>query len=219
MIDLRASARIEMDKTSEAVRVFPWEDARAYGLWLAQTYQMVNHSTRLVALAGAYTPIDKNELHARFVDHAKEERGHQLICIADLKALGKTLADFPCLFQSAAMYQIQYYWVQHRGAVSFFGYTLALECLAAAFGARVHDRVVRAHGESAARFLKVHSEADLEHTEMAFRALEKLSASERELVQENLELSANLYRSMLDEVRSRTEARGPQVLEQGKKAA
>ena len=50
--------------------------------------------------------------------------------ISDLKALGYSLEDFPATVQAQAMYQIQYYWIQNRGSASFFGYTLALECLA-----------------------------------------------------------------------------------------
>jgi hypothetical protein len=166
-------------------------------MWLVQTYNMVNHSTRLVALAGALTPLDHNNLHARFVDHSKEERGHQLICISDLKAIHHKLEDFPCLHASAAMYQIQYYWVEHRGAASFFGYTLSLECLAGAFGAELYRRTLAAHGPKATQFLKLHCEDDIEHTEKAFKALEALSTPDKDMILENLILSAGLYRTML----------------------
>jgi hypothetical protein len=201
MIDMRSCVREEMAQTKPIILEFPWEDPQAYALWLAQTYHMVNHSTRLVALAGALTPLDKNDLHARFVDHSKEERGHQLLCISDLKAMGRTLEEFPCLFPSAAMYQVQYYWIQLRGPISFFGYTLSLECLAENFGAELYRRVSTTHGANAAKFLKVHSEADIEHTEKAFQQIQKLSQVELELVKENLHISADLYRATLLEVR------------------
>jgi hypothetical protein len=202
MIDLRASVKREHDKTRPVLQGFPWENREAYLMWLAQTYYMVNHSTRLVALAGALAPLNQNDLHARFVDHSKEERGHQLICISDLKTFGKTVQDFPCLAPSASLYQVQYYWIQYRGSVSFFGYTLALECLSAEFGAEVNRRTLQAHGKAATKFVALHSEADLEHTEKAFEQLDKLSQSELALVEENLILSAGLYRSMLTEVKN-----------------
>lgn len=200
MIDLKALVQEEMEKTRPVILGFPWEDKEAYCMWLVQTYHMVNHSTRLVALAGALTPLEQNDLHARFVDHSKEERGHQLICISDLKAMGKKIDDYPCLYPSAAMYQIQYYWVEHRGAASFFGYTLSLECLAGAFGAELHRRALAAHGPKATVFLKLHTEDDIEHTERAFTQVKKLSPAELQMAKENLELSAGLYRTMLTEV-------------------
>ena len=199
MIDFRAIVKTEMNKTRKVILEFPWESRQAYGMWLAQTFHMVNHSTRLVALAGALTPLDRNELHARFVDHAKEERGHQLICISDLKAIDHKLEDFPCLYPSAAMYQIQYYWIQNRGVTAFFGYTLALECLATEFGPELYRRASEAHGKNAAKFLKVHSEDDVGHVQKAFEQIDLLTDEEKQMALQNLEVSANLYRSMLIE--------------------
>ncbi len=201
MIDLMALNREELNITREIFLKFPWENRQAYAEWLAQTYYMVNHSTRLVALAGAYTPLDQNNLHARFVDHSKEERGHDRIAIADIKALGYSIDDFPCLYTSACMYQVQYYWVQHRGAVSFFGYTLALESIASEFGPEVYRRVLAAHGEKATVFMKIHTVDDVGHMEKAIKQFDNLNEQERTLVAENLHLSASIYRAMLNEIR------------------
>jgi hypothetical protein len=201
MIDLKVLANAEMKKTRDVILAFPWEDKKACAMWLAQTYYMVNHSTRLVALAGGYSPLDQNELHTRFVDHAKEERNHQLICISDLKAIGHRLDEFSCLHQAACLAQIQYYWIQHRGPTSLFGYILSLECLAVEFGPELYRRTSAAFGKNAANFLRVHSEDDVDHTEKAFQQLNAFSDTEKVQIQENLEISASLYRSMLDEIR------------------
>ena len=203
MLNLKSIVQDQTTATGKLLLTFPWENRTAYAQWLAQTYHMVNHSTRLVALAGGLTPLDRNELHARFVDHSKEERGHQLIAISDLKALGFRIEELPRLAQSAAMYQIQYYWIQHQGPVSFFGYSLALECLAAAFGPEVYRRTSTAHGAKSTVFLKVHSEDDVEHTDRAFKLLATLSETEAKLVVENLEISSELYRGMLTGIVSR----------------
>lgn len=202
MTELERKTKAEMDQIGPILLGFPWEDREHFAMWLAQTFHMVNHSTRLVALAGAHAPLDRNDLHARFVDHAKEERGHQLIAISDIKALGYKLEDFPCLYQSAAMFQIQYYWIQHRNPVSFFGYTLALECMAKEFGEAVYRRAFASHGTHACKFLKVHAQDDIEHTEKAFEQLAKLKSEEIQLVVQNLELSTRLYRGMLVEIQS-----------------
>ncbi|HVK62579.1 MAG TPA: iron-containing redox enzyme family protein [Bdellovibrionales bacterium] len=192
----------EMKKTAEVLWDYPWEDPRAYAMWLAQTYYMVAHSTRLVALAGACVDLDQNNLHARFVDHSREERGHEKICITDLKAIGYELSELPQVYQSASMYQVQYYWIQHRDPIAFFGYTLALECLAENFGGRLHKILLERYGASAAKFIKLHSEADLEHTEAAYEQIDKLSEGELKLVRENLVLSSALYRGMLVEAKA-----------------
>jgi hypothetical protein len=200
MIDIKALNERELAKTGPIIEAFPWSDAKAYASWLVQTHTMVNHSTRLVALAGAYAQLDRNELHARFVDHSKEERGHQIVAVADLKSLGYELKDLPRLPQSEVMYQIQYYWIQHRGATSFFGYTLALESIASEYGKFIYDSVNKAHGAKASKFMKLHSEDDVEHIQKAYDQINKLNEKELELVAENLTLSSQLYRSMLTEV-------------------
>lgn len=205
-MNVKELVRQEMEKTSRVILSYPWHNAQAYGMWLAQTYCMVNHSTRLVALAGAYSPIGQESLHHRFVDHSREERGHEKICVSDIKELGYELRDFPKLPPSEAMYQIQYYWIQHRGPTSFFGYTLALECLAEYFGPQIFKMCCDAHGPKAAKFLKLHSEADVEHVESAFEQIDKLPVQELELVRENLLLSSETYRWMLIEARQRSES-------------
>lgn len=199
---LEQIARQETAKTKDAILGYPWEDPQAYAMWLAQTYYMVAHSTRLVALAGAYVPVGNESLHARFVDHSKEERGHQAVCIADIKALGYQLTDFPVTSQALSMYQIQYYWIQFRGAASFFGYTLALECLAEQFGPELAGKVLKAHGPKASMFLKLHSEDDQEHTQLAYSLLKGLSPQEYQAAKENLQISAEIYRSMMKEAKA-----------------
>lgn len=187
----------EMKKTEKLILGYDWENPIAYALFLAQTYHMVSHSTRLVAMAGAYVPIGQEKLHARFVDHSKEERGHQAVCISDINELGFKLEDFPVLHQSYSMYQIQYYWIQFRCAASFFGYTLSLECLAEKFGPEVARRVLGAHGKKASKFLLLHSEDDQDHTQEAYKHMKNLSPVEEKAAIENLILSCEIYRSML----------------------
>jgi len=189
----------EVSMTGLQLVNYPWSNKAKYAMWLAQTYQMVNHSTRLVSLAGAFSGIHENDLHARFVDHAKEERGHQMICIADIKNLGFKLEDFPALSQSVAMFQIQYYWIMFKGPTSFFGYTLALESLAQRYGDELVGKVDLAHNPKCNRFLKTHAEDDQDHIERAYEQINKLNDSAKKIITENLQVSCQLYRSMLVE--------------------
>ncbi len=194
---IKKIAEEQNEKTVEVMLKFPWHNPLAYATWLAQTYFMVNHSTRLVAFAGALVGLDKESLHARFVDHAKEERGHPQLCLRDLKTLNYTIEDFTEMASSASMYQIQYYWIQHVNPTSFFGYVLSLEKLGASIGSKLYEMTSSAHTTRACSFLKVHSDADVEHVEKAMEQIKILNDHDQKHVLRNLELSCELYRSML----------------------
>lgn len=197
MSDVRKMLKAELAAAKESVLGFPWADVESYANWVAQSYHIARHSTRLVALAGGLMPLGREDLHARFVDHAREERGHEKICILDLQTLGRKIDEFPCLPGTAAMYQTQYYWSQHRSPVSFLGYVLSLEGLACEFGSELFRRAEAAHGPKATRFLRVHADADVEHTEKALSFIDGLSAAEKSEVGENLRFSTAHYCAML----------------------
>lgn len=199
---LRLLNEKEFNETKDLFLNFPWTDQLAYAEWLAQTYSMVSHSTRLVALASGYTSLEDSKLHERFLEHAKEERGHQWMALSDLKNLGYALSDFSSIYPTESIYQIQYYWIQHKGAASLLGYILVLETLASHLGIEVYHKVRSAHGEKASVFLECHAEEDPEHLEKAYQIVEQLSKKEILLIEQNLSLSANLYRAMLREIQN-----------------
>lgn len=197
---IKEAVEFEMEKTGPHFLGLNWEDKKTYGLWLKQTYNMVNYSTRLVALAGAWADLDSEFLHARYVDHSREERGHPILCVRDCEQLGYKLDDFPTLYESEAMYQCQYFWILNREPASFFGYTLALETLAIKFCDEVYDRVSKAHGAKAGTFLKLHSGADVEHLDSAYKTISKLKPAQIEAALANLKLSCDIYRGMLSKI-------------------
>jgi hypothetical protein len=192
----------EMEKTKKIILSYPWEDKAAYALWLAQTYNMVCYSTRLVGLAGSLLPLGREELHARFIDHSKEERGHQKICALDVKNLGFELSDLKNTASAYSLFQIQYFWIQVVNPVSFFGYTFALESLAEKFGGEVAQRVLNAHGPKATKFLKLHAEDDQQHIVDAHAAFSFLKSEELQCISENFKICCELYRAMLIECMS-----------------
>lgn len=198
---IKKAVEEEMAKTGPLFLGLDWEDKMAYGLWLKQTYNMVNYSTRLVALAGAWADLDVEFLHNRYVDHSREERGHPILCVRDLECLGYNLDTFPTLYESEAMYQCQYFWILHREPASFFGYTLSLETLAIKFCDEVYARLCKAHGKNAATFLKLHSGADIDHLQSAYKAISQLNDTQIEMALENLKLSCEIYRGMLRKIK------------------
>lgn len=201
MEKVKIAVEEEMRKTGPLFLGLDWEDKATYGLWLKQTYEMVNYSTRLVALAGAWAELGFDFLHNRYVDHSKEERGHPILCVRDLAEIGFKLGDFPTLYEADAMYQCQYFWILHRDPASFFGYTLSLETLAIKFCDEVYERLCKAHGKKAATFLKLHSGADVDHMESAYKAIGQLNEKQIDSALANLKLSCDIYRGMLQKIK------------------
>lgn len=185
--------RHEMD----VVRAFPFEEPRAYAQFLAQTRHYVVHSTRLLGAAAARIGDDREALHVRFLQHAAEERSHHRLAEHDLRKLGRDLSQYPELPGTQALYQSQYYRVEHQAPTALFGYIFMLEGLSVAHGAWIYDRVVQAHGKEAATFVKLHANEDEDHLEKAFDVVSQLPEDELALIRDNYLFTCALYRWFL----------------------
>ncbi len=201
-----------MNSMKATIDNFPWENKQAYAGWVAQTYYFVLHSTRLFACAAGRCRISENTLHHRLLQHMAEEKGHENLATSDLKFLGVDVASVKELPETASMYQNQYFWIEHVSVPSFFGYLMCLEGLAVEVGAKVHTRVVDAHGQRACSFLKVHIGEDEGHLEEVFEQLKAFTDDDIENILINLRQSASLYLNMLNRIHS-------QVMEPQKKQA
>lgn len=181
----------------EGIRTFPFEEPRAYAQFLAQTRHYVVHTTRLLGATAARISEDREALHVRFMQHAAEERSHHRLAEHDLRKLGRQIEQFPELPVTQALYQSQYYRVEHQNPMAIFGYIFALEGLAAAHGAWIYEAVCKAHGKEAATFVKLHANEDEGHLEKAFDVVNQLSAPEHALIRENYLFTCALYRMFL----------------------
>lgn len=184
----------EVNESLEQVR---WNDRYVYGNFLAQTYYFVCHSTRLLALAASRFPVSQDQFFKRFVAHLGEEKNHERIALADLKNLGFQLSDFPELGQTRAFYEAQYYKIEHLGPTVLMGYILFLEAIAVEAGPGIYESVALVHGEKATRFLKVHIEEDPGHVEQAVGVIQQVPDLERQLIQQNLVQSGQVYGLMM----------------------
>ncbi|MFM6927783.1 MAG: iron-containing redox enzyme family protein [Bdellovibrio sp.] len=191
------------EETMKEIKVqaeaFPWEDEVAYSQWLGQTYHFVIHSTRLLALASARTPMSQYQFHNRFIDHAKEERGHEKMLINDLKALGRDLSQIPEFACTSALYKTQYYYIEHCSTDTFMGWVIMLEAFASNFGPGILKRVTKAHGKDASVFWKVHAEEDQDHIQKAFKQVSQLPDSHQAETILNFQHTANHYLNILKE--------------------
>jgi hypothetical protein len=150
-------------------------------------------------------------LHHRFAAHMAEEKKHELLCVHDLKQLGTSLERFVEHHSTRAFYEPQYYKIEHGAPIALFGYILPLEAIGPACGRWIIDRVVAAHGEKCASFLKLHSEEDVDHLDRALAMLDELPPAERSLVAENLRQTTYGYVAMLRDIRSQLDVT-PEVL-------
>ena len=189
----------EVKKTAEA---FPWEDKEAYSQWLAQTYHFVIHTTRILTLASARTPMEQYSLHNRFIDHAKEERGHEKMLVNDLKHLGRDVEKYSESAWASALYKTQYYCLEHQSTRAFMGWVVFLEAFAADFGPAILERVTKAHGKEASVFWKVHAEEDQDHVQKAFKQIDDIPELERQATIDNFVHSASFYVNMLKDCQS-----------------
>jgi hypothetical protein len=180
-----------------ALELFPWEDQNAYGNWLAQSYYYVSHTTRLLALAAARMPFTHNQFHSRFVSHLAEEKGHEKLCVKDLKALGLQPSDFPELPQTSALYHSVYYLIEHADPCAILGYAMVLEGISATKASDLLNKLTALYGKSATSFLSLHVEADKEHTEENRSVLEVCSQEQLAVILREIEMIESEYRSML----------------------
>jgi hypothetical protein len=196
-IDWQNEFDVNLSRIERLSDVYPWHDAKAYGWWLAQTYHLVKHTTRFIALTAARLPFNQNALHYKLMEHCREEAGHDAIALGDLKKMGFSIEDFPALAETTALYRAQYYALEYGLPVSHFGYSFCFEGYAARRAERIQRAVEAAHGVGKASFLALHAVVDQDHFASAFEVLSTVTDIEAAEIKENLELSCLLYESMM----------------------
>lgn len=192
-MEFRENALVIIKSVADQILAAPFENQEFYKEWLAQTYYFVRFSTPMLALS-AGRAVSQREYHYRCIAHLAEEKGHERMLLNDLKQFGSNIADFEELPAASALYQTQFYWIEHVGPTSFLGYILLLEGIAVLAGKEIMEKVASLPGTS---FLKVHAEEDPDHLEKAFDAIEKLSTPEQAQVLKNLHSSAHHYKSLI----------------------
>ena len=191
-------------KELEAMLSYPWQDPAFYAAWLTQSYYYTSKSTRLLLMAAARCEMNQPQLHRRFATHAGEEKGHDLLAIRDVKDLGysvEQIGEFPI---TTAFYATQFHKIQSEPVDSFMGWILPLEGVAIEFGAKIRAKVKEGKSQLPSRFLDVHVDEDPDHMVSAFKVVEGLPKEKHAGLLQNMELTKDLYLSMLDECQKRS---------------
>lgn len=200
MSKLKAEYFNSMQRMNKLFQEFPWESKDAYLNWMGQTYFYIFHSTRVITMAASFFSADRQDFHHRFIEHSKEEKGHEKILVLDLKNLGCDVSAFEPYPATEALFQTQNYWIQCHTPLAVYGYFLFLEGLAVECGEEIYKRTLKTYGDKATRFLKVHVEEDKDHVESHFEHLERTSDKERESILKNMRQAEFLYSSFVRQI-------------------
>lgn len=193
-------------KPTQALLEAPWHDKGFYAEWLAQTGHFVKHSTRLLTLAAAHCNEEQTAYHNRFIPHAAEEKGHDKLTIMDLKNMNLDFKNFPEAAATQSLYQPQYYWIQFKSPLAFFGYILCLEVIAKNAGPFICERTTKEHGPKASHFIRVHAEEDEEHVEEAMKMVAGITGPDETYIMQSLIQGCDNYVKMLEYCRTKASA-------------
>ncbi len=179
------------------LKSFPWENKKAFGDYMAQTFYYVNHSERLLALAASRMSEEDRKIQRRFFVHLSEENSHDLMMKKDLENLGFSLEDFPERPETKIFWETQYYKIEHVDATALMGYILLLEDVACQICPWIYQQVEKSHGKKCGTFLRVHGEEDPHHVSEAVSVIDKLSDERKNIIFMNLIQSEIAYHSMI----------------------
>ena len=153
-----------------------------YAAYLIETYHLVRHTSRTLALAASRLGEAQRALRAWFIEQAMEEDGHELFCLKDLKNLG-----FDPGVASAALpgpgawglFTQNYYMAAHGNPVAMLGVATATEGMGAELAGGMAQLLVQRHGmpDNALTFLRSHAGFDRRHLEEARRAINQLATN------------------------------------------
>lgn len=188
----------EVTRLSEDFRNFNFEDLDHYLAWGSQHYLLIRHTCRMLHLCVGNVDISNVELYKEFVHHLEEEQNHEIIMAKDMKRFNHDVSnDQPC---SAVMstVDLQKYYTNNFGPLSFLGYGLLLEGVAYMAGKEVADRIANAHGRRSA-FLDLHVQSDEAHYPDGLARIDTFISSdlEREAFIRNLKTSSYNYSNLL----------------------
>lgn len=199
--NLKVLLNQEIQETAKLMEQINWKDSNAYGEFLAQTYYYVCHSTKLLKFCAARVDQQQNQgLYLHLMNHIKEENHHERLCLGDLKKMNLKIEDLPEYDSTKALYQVQYYSIEHLHELSFFGYVLYLETLAITHGKTLNQLVISHYAKSPNAFLKLHAEEDIEHSDQMQKMIQSLSSEAQEHIYDNLKQAAHLYKQVLRDI-------------------
>lgn len=190
----------KIESTRKLLLGINWSDRGLYTEWLAQTYFFVKHTIGFMGTQVTRFNLISETSLAGILEHFREEQGHDRLLLNDLKHLKKEIGQFKEYPETRAFYQSQYYWIDYKHPDAHLGYSLFLEGLAAKIGPELFATITKQQGPNCGTFIKVHSDADLDHFADGCSELKRLSPELLGWVYENLEQTWVLYEAIIKKV-------------------
>jgi pyrroloquinoline quinone (PQQ) biosynthesis protein C len=156
-----------------------------YVVYLRETYHLVRHTSRVLALAAAHVGDERRELRAWLIEQAKDEHGHELFCLKDLRHLGlaaeRIVGDHPGP-AAWGFFTQNYYLAAHGNPAALLGVASATEGMGAQLAGDLATTLSQRYGipDSATTFLRSHAGFDKRHFEEATAAIDTLVVSPQE---------------------------------------
>jgi pyrroloquinoline quinone (PQQ) biosynthesis protein C len=148
-----------------------------YLAYLRETYHLVKHTTKYLTIAGDRVAQSDARLSTYFRQFGLEEKGHELLCIKDIEALGENAERILSGDPKPGVWGLVtqcYFWATEGNPVALLGDAFATEELGVAKGLNSARLLESQYGipRQATNFLRVHGSEDEEHLEAAARAIE-----------------------------------------------
>ncbi len=154
-----------------------------YVAYLIQTYHLVRHTSRTLALAASRCDDDRRGLRAWFIEQAGEEHGHELFCLKDLRHMGVDVSRGvrrPPGPGASGLFAQNYFLASHGNPAAILGVASATEGMGAQIAGSMAQVLVQRYGipEQAVTFLRSHAGFDQRHLEDARRAIDSWGGGE-----------------------------------------
>lgn len=172
-----------MNETRQKVLSYDWQNKVFYTGWVGQIYHFLCHSTRMIPFAASQFDQTDEVYFNRCIEHSHEEKGHQMMAINDLKALGSYPLEHPMLPPTEQLYAYPYFVIEKEDPIAIFGISAYMEGLSIEMGKPVTEKVIQAFGKRAASFLISHTHDDEDHIQEVFGALQSMPATRLNVVQ------------------------------------
>ena len=154
-----------------------------YASYLLETFHLVRHTSRALALAASRTEDSQRGLRAWLLEQANEEHGHELFCVKDLRHFGYSYDDIATREPGLGAWSMvtqNYYLATHGHPAGILGVASATEQmgseLAGALSAVVASRLQV--GPNALTFLRSHSSFDVKHLDEVKKAINEFAISD-----------------------------------------
>ncbi|HEY0975098.1 MAG TPA: iron-containing redox enzyme family protein [Solimonas sp.] len=156
-----------------------------YVAYLVQTYHLVRHTARCLALAAARLGDERRALRAWFLEQANDEHGHELFCLKDLAHLGEDAQARVAGAPGAGAWGLvtqNYYMATYGNPVAMLGVATATEGMGATLAGGMAQVLAQRYGipDKALTFLRSHAGFDQRHLREAQRAVNDYLRDEAE---------------------------------------